>query len=163
MNTYSFTLCKANGDRLGNIKCTSKKITQKFIECDEISFVTNLYNDGSKNDLYDKICELQYIEIPEVGRYIIGSVKTQSEGTEYEYKECTAISEEVIFAQKYLENFVINMGTTESIDDVSLYNLSNPKKSLLHLCLEKYPDWSIGHIDTELYTMQINFLFLILG
>jgi len=57
-------------------------------------------------------------------------------------------------AQKYLENFVINMGTVESIDNVSLYNLADPSKSLIHLVLEKCPDWSIGHIDNELISVQ---------
>ncbi len=154
ISVRSFILCKANGDRLGSIKCAEKKSTQKFIDCNEISFTTYLYNDTIKNDLYDTICELQYIEVPEEGRFIISSVQIQSEGTEYENKQCVAISEEVILAQKYLENFTINMGSTESIDGVSLYNLSDPHKSLLHLALEKYPDWTIGHVDTELYTMQ---------
>lgn len=150
----SFTLCKANGDRLGNIKCTSKKITKKFNDYDEISFTTYLYNNNKKNKLYDKIKELQYIELPGIGRYILGSIQEYSEGTMFEYKECIALSEEVVLAQKYLEDFVINMGTVESIDSVQLYNLSNPDKSLLHLILEKCPDWTIGHVDTELYTIQ---------
>lgn len=150
----SFVLCKANGDRLGTIKCTSKKSKIKFNDYNELSFTTYLYNDGVKSYLYDKIAELQYIEVTGVGRYIIGSIQIQSEGTEYEYKECIALSEEIILAQKYLEEFVINMGTTESIDNVSLYNLSDPTKSLLHLILEKYPDWKIGHVDNELYTVQ---------
>lgn len=150
----SFVLCKANGDRLGTIKCTSKKSKIKFNDYNELSFTTYLYNDGVKSDLYDKIAELQYIEVTGVGRYIIGSIQIQSECTEYEYKECIALSEEIILAQKYLEEFVINMGTTESIDNVSLYNLSDPTKSLLHLILEKYPDWKIGHVDNELYTVQ---------
>ena len=39
-----------------------------------------------------------YIEVPEEGRFIISSVQIQSEGTEYENKQCVAISEEVIYA-----------------------------------------------------------------
>ena len=66
----SFVLCKANGDRLGTIKCTSKKSKIKFNDYNELSFTTYLYNDGVKSDLYDKIAELQYIEVTGVGRYI---------------------------------------------------------------------------------------------
>ena len=150
----SFILCKANKDRVGVIKCTDKKLIKKFNDCDEISFTTYLYNNNIKNKIYDKVSELQYIEIPTIGRYIIGSIHTVSEGTKFEYKECTALSSEVVLAQKYLEEFKINMGTVESIDGVQLYNLAHPDKSLLHLVLEKYPDWEIGHVDNELYTIQ---------
>lgn len=150
----SFVLCKANGDRIGSLKCISKKIIHKFSDYDEISFTTYLYNDKKKNRLYDKVSELQYIELPNIGRFIIGSVQIHSEGTEFEYKECIALSEEVVLVQKYLEEFSINMGTVESIDGVQLYNLSSPEHSLLHLVLEKYPDWEIGHVDNELYSIQ---------
>lgn len=149
-----FVLCKINGDRIGTLKCTSKKIVLKFNDYNEVSFTTYLYNDNVKNKLYNKVKELKYIELPDIGRFIIGSINTKSEGTEFEYKECVALSEEVVLGQKYLEEFVINMGTTESIDGVQFYNLSDPSKSLLHLALEKFPDWTIGHVDNELYTMQ---------
>lgn len=149
-----FVLCKMNGDRIGSLKCTSKKITLKFNDYNEISFTTYLYNDNEKNILYNKLKELKCIELPNIGRFIIGSISTKSEGTEFEYKECVALSEEVVLGQKYIEEFVINMGITESIDGVQLYNLSDPSKSLLHLVLEKFPDWTIGHVDNELYTMQ---------
>lgn len=149
-----FILCKANGDRIGSIKCTSKKLKKKFNDYNEISFTTYLYNNNVKNKLYDKISELQYIEILDIGRFIIGTVQIYSEGTEFEYKECIALSEEITLAQKYLEEFTINMGTVESIDNVQLYNLSDPNRSLLHLVLEKFPNWKIGHVDTELYTIQ---------
>lgn len=150
----SFILCKANGDRIGSIKCTSKNLKKKFNDYNEISFTTYLYNNNVKNELYDKINELQYIEILDIGRFIIGTVQIYSEGTEFEYKECIALSEEITLAQKYLEEFTINMGTVESIDNVQLYNLSDPNRSLLHLVLEKCPNWKIGHVDTELYTIQ---------
>ena len=44
----SFVLCKANGDRIGSLKCISKKIIHKFSDYDEISFTTYLYNDKKK-------------------------------------------------------------------------------------------------------------------
>lgn len=150
----SFVLCKANGDRIGSLKCTNKKAVWKFNDLDEISFTVYLYHDNEKNRLYDKVSELQYIELPGIGRFLIGSVQTYSEGTRLEYKECTALSAEVVLGQKYLEDFSVNLGTVESIDGVQLYKLSDPQHSLLHLVLEKYPDWEIGHVDNELYSMQ---------
>jgi hypothetical protein len=150
----SFILCRASGERIGSIPCTQKKMQQNFNTYDEISFTTYLYQDNQKNSLYDQISELKYIELPDIGRYLIGKIEIRSEGTQWEYKECTALSGEVILAQKYLEEFSINMGTAGSIDGVSLYNLSDPEKSLLHLVLEKCPDWEIGHVDNELYSVQ---------
>ena len=97
-----FILCKANGDRIGSIKCTSKKLKKNFNDYNEISFTTYLYYNNIKNELYDKINELQYIEILDVGRFIIGTVQIYSEGTEIEYKECVSLIEEITLAQKYL-------------------------------------------------------------
>lgn len=154
LSVPSFILCKASNDRIGTIKCTEKKATIKFNSYDQITFTAYLYNDGIKSKIYDEIKELQYIEIPDIGRFIIGQIDIQSEGTEFECKQCTALSEDVTLGQKHLEEFVINMGTTESIDGVQFYNLSNPEKSLLHLTLEKFPEWKIGHVDNELYTVQ---------
>ena len=150
----SFVLCKPNQDRIDVIPCTSKNGKIKFNDYNEISFTTYLYINNKKNVVYDKINELMHVELPEIGRFVINSIDVHSEGTKFEYKECTAVSEEVLLAQKYLELFVINMGTTESIDGVQLYNLSDPSKSLIHLVLEKCPDWTIGHVDNELYTIE---------
>ena len=73
---------------------------------------------------------------------------------EQNIKECTALSEEVLLGQKYLENFSINIGTVESIDNVRFYHQTDPRKSLLHLILDKCPDWEIGHIDSSLIELE---------
>lgn len=162
----SYILCKPNNDRIGSINCIEKKHTFKFNDYDEIKFTTHLYINEKKNILYEKINELMHIELPDIGRFVISDISIQSEGTRFETKECVAVSEEVLLAQKYLELFTINMGTTGSVEDeeditaiknVSFYNLSNPSRSLLHLILEKCPDWTIGHVDNELYTMECSF------
>jgi len=149
-----YILCKANGDRLGIIFATDKSISLKFNSYCEITFITYLYIDGVKNSLYDKIVGLQYVELPLIGRFVINDVTIHSEATDFEYKECKALSEEVLLAQKYLEDFTINMGTTESIDNVRFYHQSDPSKSLLHLILDKCPDWTIGHIDRSLMGLE---------
>lgn len=134
-----------------------KKAELKFNDISEISFQTYLYMDGETNPYYDRISEMKYILVPEIGFFCISSVTVNSEGTKYESKSVTARSYQCLLGQKYLEEFVINMGTTESIDGVSFYNLADKSKSLLHLVLEKCPDWKIGHIDTALLTMQRSF------
>lgn len=147
-------LCKGSQDRIGVIRCTAEHASIKFNAYNEISFTTYMMYDGEPNPLYDSVVEMMYVEIPNFGRYIITEVSIVSEATDLEHKECTALSEEVLLAQKYLERFTINMGTTGSIDGVQFYNQTNPEKSLLHLALEKCPDWEIGHIDQSLMTME---------
>lgn len=152
-----YILCKANRERMGILQCTEKTIDFKFNDIDEINFTTYLYMDGLKNPSYDAIDVLKYILLPDVGFYSITSINIISEGTEFESKNVTAKSYEYLLGQKYLEEFTVNMGTVESIDGVQFYSLRDKSKSLLHLILEKCPDWKIGHIDAALQTMQRSF------
>lgn len=153
-----YILCKANKERIGVLQCTEKCIDIKFNDLNEINFTTYLYINGERNPYYDEVDVMKYILLPDVGFFAITSVNIESEGTDFESKNVTAKSYECLLAQKYLENFVINMGTVDSIDSVQFYNLRDKSKSLLHLVLEKCPDWlNIGHIDTSLMTMQRSF------
>lgn len=131
-----------------------KKYFFKFNAPDVIQFKSYMFVNSQKNIAYDLIIEGQYIEVEELGRFIISSVNISSKGKEFEYKDCEAIGLETMLGQKYLELFTINMGTTESIDGVKFYNLENPDKSLLHLVLEKCPEWEIGHVDTSLIALE---------
>lgn len=85
--------------------------------------------DNVKNPAYDSITEGQFIEVEELGRFILSSVKTEAKGQRLECKDCEAVGLETMLGQKYLELFTVNMGTTESIDGVKFYNLSNPDKA----------------------------------
>lgn len=152
-----YILCKANKERIGVLQCTEKTVDFKFNNENEINFSTYLYINSERNLYYDEVDVMKYILLPDVGFFAITSVEVRSEGTEFEYKSITAKSYECLLAQKYLEEFVINMGTVESIDSVQFYNLRDKSHSLLHLILEKCPDWKIGHIDTSLQTMQRSF------
>lgn len=134
--------------------CTEKKYTFKFNAPDVIQFKSYMLVNNQINIAYNSIVEGQFIEVEDLGRFIISSVNIGSQGKEFEYKDCEAMSIETMLGQKYLELFTINMGTTESIDGVKFYNLSDPDKSLLHLSLEKCPDWTIGHVDTKLMTVE---------
>lgn len=153
-----YILCKANKERIGVLQCTEKCIDIKFNDLDEINFTTYLNINDEKNPFYNDVDVMKYILLPDIGFYSITSINISSEGTEFEHKEITAKSSECLLAQKYLENFVINMGTVDSLDGVQLYNLRDKSHSLLHLVLEKCPDWfNIGHIDPSLQTMQRSF------
>lgn len=153
----SYILCKSNKERIGSINCINKNITVNVDSLDEITFKTYLYNDDIKNEYYDLIDTMKYILLPDIGFFLISYVSINSEGTEFEHKEVVAVSSECTIAQKYLETFTINMGTTESLDGVRLYDIADTSKSLLHLVLEKVPNWKIGHIDVGLNTMERSF------
>lgn len=150
----AYILTKANNDRLYTLNCTEKKYCFEFNAPDVIQFKTYMLIDNIKNQAYDSVVEGQFIEVEDIGRFIISNVNIESQSEEFECKNCEAISIETMLGQKYLELFTINMGTVESIDGVKFYNLADPDKSLLHLVLEKFPDWIIGHVDTSLMTVE---------
>ena len=152
-----FVLCKANGERLGVIKCTEKSIDTKYNDIDEINFSTSLFMDGVQNPVYSYIDELKYVLVPGIGFFSISTIDITSEGTVNEAKSVNAKSYECLLGQKYLEEFAINKGTTGSIDGVQLINSADKSKSLVHLALEKCPEWDIGHVDVGLATMQRSF------
>ena len=149
-----YILTKPSSERIGTIKCIAKDMSISFNAPSEINFETALYIDGKRDPLYDHIAEGQFVEVISYGRFVIVSCDITSEGTIYETKKCNAISKEVLLGQKYLELFTINRGTTESIDNVQFYNMQDPGRSLLHLVLDKCPDWEIGHVDSSLMTLQ---------
>lgn len=149
-----YILTKPDGKRIGNISCLKKEMSLSFNAPSEIHFETQLYKEEQKNPYYESIMEGQFVEITDYGRYVITSCEIVSKGIQDETKKCSAISKEVLLGQKYLELFFINMGTTESIDNVQFYNMHDPEHSLLHLILDKCPDWEIGHVDTSLMTLQ---------
>lgn len=152
-----YVLCKANKERIGTLKCTKKTVDIKYNDLNEISFTTYLNIDDEKNLYYEKIDVMKYILLPNIGFFYISDCNVQSEGTEFEFKEVTAKSYEGLMSQKYVENFIINIGTVDSIDGVSFYRIDDKSKSLLHLVLEKCPDWKIGHIDPAITSMQRSF------
>lgn len=149
-----YILTKPDGKRIGNISCLKKEMSLSFNAPSEIHFETQLYNEDQKNPYYESIMEGQFVEVIDYGRYVITSCEIESKGIQDETKKCSAISKEVLLGQKYLELFSVNMGTTESIDNVQFYNMHDPEHSLLHLVLDKCPDWEIGHVDTSLMTLQ---------
>lgn len=150
-------LTKPNGDRVGEQRVTEKSQTRKFVEYDELTFTTHRQMDHKENPYYDDVMEQMHIEIPKIGEYVIAQLDVNADDDYNERKSCTALSSEVLLAQKYLEVFTINMGTTESLDGIQLYSPEDTSHSLLNLVLEKCPDWSIGHVSTGLREVQRSF------
>lgn len=157
MEDRQFILCKASEERVGVLQCTNKKWSHKYNDLDTLSFDISYITDGTRTPFYEDIDIFKYILVPSVGLFVIKDITTNNEATDNEYKsvECQDYSSQI--SQRYLEDFVINMGTTESIDSVSFYNPGNQPYSLMHLVLEKLPEWSVGHCDAALWTKRRSF------
>ena len=166
-------LCEVDKTRICELQTTNTNATFKFNSFSELSFeVARIYNDlvtGETKDhpYYDKIEALRLIEVENFGFFEIQGPEITSNGIQ-EAKSVTAYSLEYTLSQKYLTNFIVNAGTTDSIEvinaedkkkitPITLYNIKNPKLSLLHLVLGHVYGWSIGHVDESLKTMGPQF------
>lgn len=145
-------LCKASGERVGILKTTEFTYDVAFNDLDTVVFTTYLNLDNELNPYYDSIQEMMYIEFPnEQERFVITNIDTISEGTTTEKKQVTAKSYEWMLSTRYLENFVVNYGSVDSLDNVDF-------RTLLHLCIDElFPEWTVGAIHGELPTMQRSF------
>jgi len=169
----NFYLCETNKEKICKLETTNTKGSFKFNSLSELSFDTaRVYNDvisgeTKVNPYYNKIEALRLIYVQGFGYFELQGPELISDGIE-EKKSCKAYSLEYTLAQKYLENFYVNMGTVESIEvinassekdivPITLYNPNNPKLSLLHLVLEEIYGWRIGHVDTALQTLSRQF------
>lgn len=162
-----FVLCKASKNKIGTLRCVDKKMSIKFNDIGSVSFKIYRYIDNEPNPYYDLVKGSKYIYVPDINYYRITSCNLQSEDTENEYKECTAEETQCNLLNRKLDTFIINMGTVESVEydedpnkvvRVKFYNEFNQDRSLLHLILrEKAPEWTIGHVDTELCDLERSF------
>lgn len=171
-----FILCKANRERIGELFCLEKKHTFKLNDLDEISFTIPLYRDDErdpeyeytipektattpKDEYYDLVDVMRYIELPGIGMFYIDSVQITSEGERNERKQVVAKSLEGILAQRYIELLYVNGYNTEDeggivIGDgeipVVLYDAERTALSLMHYVLEKAPEWTVAYVDPDL-------------
>ena len=169
----NFFLCQTDKEKICKLETTETKGTFKFNSLSEISFETaRVYNniitgETTVNPFFDKIEALRLIYVEDFGYFELQGPELISDGI-VEKKSCTAYSLEYTLAQKYLENFYVNMGTVESIEvinaasekeivPITLYNPGNPKLSLLHLVLSEIYGWKIGHVDASLQTLSRQF------
>ena len=152
-----FILCKASGERIGVLRCTAKTWDHKFNEVDTLSFEIPYMMDNEIVPFYEDIDVMKYVLVPKYGRFSIKDIQTENEGQATEHKEISCQSYECQLGQRYIELFSINEGLTESIDGVSFYSPGNQSHSLLHLVLEKHPEWSIAHVSDSLWSMKRSF------
>ena len=159
-------LCQTNKDKICQLDVTELQGTFKFNGYSEISFkVASIYTDlitgeQKRTPYYDYIEGIRLVYLEGFGYFQLQDPEIYGDGIQ-EYKSVNAYSLEYSLSQRYLENFIINMGdagdTIGSIDGVVLYNQSDKDHSLLHLVLQKAYGWAIGHVDNELVSQCRSF------
>ena len=155
-------LCRPDKTILGALDITDASATFKFNSFGEISgdvYRTYQHPIGGEmlvNPLYDKLEALMVLYVVDFGYFQIQEANIISDGIS-EKKEILAYGLEYALCQRYLDTFVINLGTDASIDGVKLLNQADVSRSLIHLVLDKMPDWTVGHVDMSIADKQRSF------
>src|SRR5574344_1651478 len=123
--------------------------------------ISRIYIDtitGEKKDLkiWDDIDSMYKIYLKDIGYFNISTISNNIVN-EADVKTIECFSSEYELSNRKLNNFVINKGTTGSIDGVSLCNTIDTSKSLLHLALADFPHWTVGHVDESIKSQERSF------
>lgn len=156
--------------------------TLKANDVSEINFeVSRFYTNGAilgfdENPAYKHLVSFNTILVPELGIHGLFRIneepEIEAENTHKETKRFTAYAYESILQYEHLEGFVVNYGTTTSLEmysenldafgapisRIQLYNSENPKLSLLDLLLTNdYYGWRVGYIDPAIASLVRSF------
>lgn len=116
------------------------------------TFKVNRYEDNSPTPFYDWIKIGMYIQLSGVDWFIITEVHIINESYN-EYKEITYLSLEHELSKKYLTSFgALGIDSDEQggLDRYCLYNITDTSHSILHIVIQKNPDWSIKYVDSNI-------------
>lgn len=127
------------------------------IEPCEVSFVLHKFRDGVQEPLWDEVVDFKYIFIPEWDTYLELNVTVNDE--DITVKNCVAQDAAAIeLSNSYVYNLEINteadIKRTDYLSPTVFYDETEPKRSLLNRVLYKLPNWSIGHVDNSLKSIQ---------
>lgn len=157
-----FYLCQADKTILGGLNVINASATFKFNSYSEVNcevyktYPHPITGEVVENPLYNKVEALRLLYVVDFGYFQIQESTIILEGN-IEYKKVVAYSLEYSLCNRYLDNFMINLGVAGSIDGVTLLN-DDKTHSLLHLILEKMPDWSVGtQVDLSLQNKKRSF------
>lgn len=159
LNHKAFYLANADKSIISVINNIEKKSgTFKFNGYDEIEFTVVKKDDTL---VFEEITDTTLVYIDEIGYFKLFTPSyDDSDGVKT--ITCKGYSNEYELNGRCLNSFAINTGDVGSIGNyndgyVVFYNPGNVKLSLMNLVLEKYPNWSIGHVDENLKNEQRTF------
>lgn len=157
----TFVLATRSGHRLGSIPATNISVSDSFNSCFELEFQVNLYDNGKKYHLWDKITDFKLAWCKEWDIWFEMYVTIQDDNNTVKNVSCVSLGEAEL-SQTNLYNIEINTENDIARDDylpTVIYNEDNPKASLLHRIMEKAPHYTIQHVDASIAGIQRTFTF----
>lgn len=146
--TPSLILCNSNGTKLFSMAMAkNRQLSIKLNGISELSFEIPRLKEDRVVPYYDYIIGRRYVEIEDIGRFVIKNVEIEKDGiTEYKRVECLGCEFEL--ASK-------NLGLLEGT--YKFYDPSSADKSLMNIVLSYLPNWSIGEIEDDLWNIYRTF------
>ncbi len=111
-----------------------------YNEVSVLEFDLSAYDAVMRTPHYDQVIGLRIVDLKGIGQFVLNNPKTTNAGA-WETKHCTAYSLEREFVRKnvYLEKNVYNF-----------WNPVSPGGTVLGIIMEKFPNWSVGKVDSDL-------------
>lgn len=157
----TFVLATRSGHKLGSIPATNISVSDSFNSCFELEFQVNLYDNGKKYHLWDKITDFKLVWCKEWDVWFEMYVTVQDDNDTVKNVSCVSLGEAEL-SQTNLYNIEINTENDITRDDylpTVIYNEDNPKASLLHRIMEKAPHYTVEHVDASIAKIQRTFTF----
>ncbi len=157
----TFVLATRSGHKLGSIPATNITVSDSFNSRFDLEFQVNLYDNGKKYHLWDKITDFKLVWCKEWDVWFEMYVTVQDDDDTVKNVSCVSLGEAEL-SQTNLYNIEINTENDIARDDYSptiIYNEVNPKASLLHRIMEKAPHYKIQHVDVSIAGIQRTFTF----
>lgn len=116
------------------------KLDPHYNEVSTLEFDLSAYDAVMRTPHYHQVIGLRIVDLKGVGQFVLNNPKATNAGA-WETKHCTAYSLEREFVRKnvYLEKNVYNF-----------WNPVAPEGTVLGIIMEKFPNWSIGKVDSDL-------------
>jgi len=116
------------------------KLDPHYNEVSALEFDLSAYDAVMRTPHYDQVIGLRIVDLKGIGQFVLNNPKTINAGA-WESKHCTAYSLEREFVRKdvYLEKNVYNF-----------WNPVSPEGTVLGIIMEKFPNWSVGKVDSDL-------------
>lgn len=158
---YSFVLSYPDHRHLGElVNITDRKVNELMNGPDEISFTIHRYADGVEEELWDQITSLQYIYVPQLDEYFL--IEVELDDGDGVVKTISGVGAgESELAQSLIYSLEINSDVDIARDDYEhptvFYAPGHPEYSLLNRALDKLPNWSVGHVDGTIQSLQRTF------
>lgn len=140
INPNRLVLANPQGNEIGILAGIKEfKLKQNVNSIDEISFKIYEYEDGIRNNLYDKLEQMRQIKVQNIAIFQIKEInEVNNENNGYKEIICKSLENELV--GKYID----------AIDGVySLYDTSDQEYSILHI-VAKNCSWTIGNVSASL-------------